>query len=49
MKIDADTPACLAPDVYRHWRRSTVGRISDEIETALVLELAGDVRGKPLP
>lgn len=46
MKIDADTPACLAPDVYRHWRRSTVGRISDEIETALVLELAGDVRGK---
>jgi len=46
MKIGADTPACLEPDVYRHWRRSTAGRISDELERALVLELAGDVRGR---
>jgi len=36
---------CLAPDVYRSWRGSTVGRISDQLESALVLELAGDVRG----
>jgi ubiquinone/menaquinone biosynthesis C-methylase UbiE len=37
---------CLAPDVYRNWRGSTVGHISDQLESALVLELAGDVRGR---
>jgi ubiquinone/menaquinone biosynthesis C-methylase UbiE len=40
------TPTCLVPEDYRRWRASVVGRISDELESALVLELAGDVRGR---
>jgi SAM-dependent methyltransferase len=39
-------PACLAPDLYGHWRGSEAGRITDELECALILELIGDVRGR---
>jgi SAM-dependent methyltransferase len=39
-------PTCLVPEDYGRWRGSVVGRISDELESALVLELAGDVCGR---
>ncbi|MGQ5701215.1 class I SAM-dependent methyltransferase [Sandaracinobacteroides sp. A072] len=36
----------LGPDAYAVWRASDVGRITEDLERRLILELAGDVRGR---
>jgi ubiquinone/menaquinone biosynthesis C-methylase UbiE len=36
----------LLPDAYARWRATEVGRITDEIELQLMLELLGDVRDR---
>jgi SAM-dependent methyltransferase len=36
----------IPPDVYAAWRGSTLGRITEQLEVDLVLELAGPLEGK---
>jgi 2-polyprenyl-3-methyl-5-hydroxy-6-metoxy-1,4-benzoquinol methylase len=36
----------LLPDAYARWRATEVGRITDEFELQLILELLGDVHGR---
>jgi len=48
MKRPGSTSALpvLVSDAYTSWRQSEVGRITDEIELGLMLELLGDVRDR---
>lgn len=43
-------PSCglpgLGPEAYAKWRASEVGRITERLERQLVLDLAGEVRGR---
>jgi len=43
-------PACslpdLGPDAYVRWRKSGIGEITEQLERQLVLQLAGDLRGR---
>jgi SAM-dependent methyltransferase len=36
----------IPPEIYARWRATTLGFITERVETTLVLELAGDVRDK---
>jgi ubiquinone biosynthesis O-methyltransferase len=36
----------ITPDTYAKWRASDLGRITEEIETSLIIELLGDLRDK---
>ncbi|MDX2155823.1 MAG: methyltransferase domain-containing protein [Hyphomicrobiaceae bacterium] len=36
----------LTPDVYARWRATELGRLTEDLERGLILELAGDVTGK---
>ena len=43
-------PVCpvpeLAPEVYARWRASTAGAVTERLEGELILEFAGDVKGR---
>jgi ubiquinone/menaquinone biosynthesis C-methylase UbiE len=38
----------LGPEVYRNWRASSVGAITETLQRRLILELLGDVRGRTI-
>jgi SAM-dependent methyltransferase len=38
--------AAVTPTTYARWRATTLGRITEDLEVELVLELAGDLAGK---
>ncbi len=45
--VDTDRFAGIVPpDGFRFWRASTLGRITDRLERRLLLELAGELRGR---
>jgi 2-polyprenyl-3-methyl-5-hydroxy-6-metoxy-1,4-benzoquinol methylase len=42
----AERPVRIGPAEYASWHASRLGRITDEIEQALVLRLAGQLEGR---
>ncbi len=38
----------LGPEVYADWRAADVGAITDRLERALILDLAGDIAGRDI-
>ena len=45
---NADGIPDLGPDVYRRWRASNVGIITERLERQLLLDLVGDLRGRKI-
>jgi len=41
----SDAPV-VAPETYARWRGTTIGRVTEQVETELVLRLAGPLHGK---
>ena len=44
IQVDRAVPG-LGPSLYAEWRAADVGVITDRLERALILELAGNVAG----
>lgn len=46
MKIQAHDIPDLGPEVYAGWRSSTVGAITEALQSRLIMRMLGDVRGR---
>src|SRR5688572_4147279 len=46
MKIEPHDIPDLGPEVYAGWRSSTVGAITEALQSRLIMQMLGDVRGR---